>query len=349
MIFRVHYLLVFATLVLLPACGDDEPEIDWLIPRDEVFDGGPGKDGIPSIDRPQFSAITDIDFLDDDDLVIGIQVGEEIRAYPHPILDWHEIINDEFEDASLTLTYCPLTGTGIGWNRMLNGEKLTFGVSGLLYNSNLIPYDRQSDSNWSQMELRAVSGNQSGTSIETYPVIETTWKSWKTAYPASQVMNTNTLFSRNYDEYPYGSYRTNDDLLLFPVANTDNRLGAKDRGFGIMVDSLSKFYPLSLFSNNERVRADKIGGQDVLIIGNSSDNYLVAYQSRLEDGSIVVPNEQLRPSLPIVFVDTEGNEWDIFGRAIGGPREGSQLSAVRGYMAYWFAWVAFFPGVEIAQ
>jgi hypothetical protein len=178
---RLHLL---AGCLLMAACGVSDDNIslpntppggnnpgssnEWSIPREQVLDGGPGKDGIPSIDQPQFTSASAVGFLDPDDLVLGIKVGEEVRAYPHPILDWHEIVNDQVADRFVAITYCPLTGTGVAWNRELDGAVTTFGVSGLLYNSNMIPYDRESDSNWSQILLESVNGQRLGQSIETF-------------------------------------------------------------------------------------------------------------------------------------------------------------------------------------
>ncbi|HHH49598.1 MAG TPA: DUF3179 domain-containing protein, partial [Saprospiraceae bacterium] len=151
----------------------------WSIPFEEVRDGGPGKDGIPSVDNPQFTSIENINYLKEDDLIIGYRIGGELRGYPHPILDWHEIVNDSNGTQNTTITYCPLTGTGIAWNREFNGKVTTFGVSGLLYNSNLIPYDRATDSNWSQMLLKGVNGQMINTKVKTSSVFETTWATWK--------------------------------------------------------------------------------------------------------------------------------------------------------------------------
>jgi hypothetical protein len=220
---------------------------DWLIPKSEIFDGGPGKDGIPALLEPDFIAAMDADYLDEDDLVLGYVAGNEARAYPHKILDWHEIINDKVGEVNISVTYCPLTGTGIGWNREIDGKVTSFGVSGLLYNSNLIPYDRETDSNWSQIRLDCVNGNMIGTDIETFTLLETSWKTWKEMYPSTMVISTNTGHTREYGRYPYGSYRTNNDYLIFPVANEDNRIPAKDRVHGIVASGSAKVFPLSLF------------------------------------------------------------------------------------------------------
>ena len=141
---------------------------EWLIPKDEVRDGGPGRDGIPALSTPQFITAQEAAFLTGNNLVLGFADGSDVRACLHDILDWHEIINDETANHSIAVIYCPLTGTGIGWNRNVAGTKTTFGVFGLLYNSNIIPCDRSTNSNWSQLLLKSVNGDLIGTSANTY-------------------------------------------------------------------------------------------------------------------------------------------------------------------------------------
>jgi len=179
-----HYLILL--LIALAACnGNIDSQDNWIIPSDEVFDGGPGKDGIPSIDNPVFEEALSNTYLDPSDLVIGVVHNGVAKAYPHRILDWHEIINDRIDDQYFALTYCPLTGTGVSWNRELDGEVTTFGVSGKLYNTNLMPFDRKTESYWSQMRLDCVQGDLVSTVIETFPIIETTWETWIAMYPNS--------------------------------------------------------------------------------------------------------------------------------------------------------------------
>ncbi|MEL6945943.1 MAG: DUF3179 domain-containing (seleno)protein, partial [Bacteroidota bacterium] len=203
---QLKYLSTLLILLIFYAC-EQQQTVDnesWLIPKSEVRDGGPGKDGIPSIDNPIFIDAETADFLDPDDLIVGVKVGDDIRAYPHLILDWHEIVNDQLDDLALSLNYCPLTGTAIGWNRTIDGNTTTFGVSGLLYNTNLMPYDRLTNSTWSQMRLDCVGGELKGESADLYPVVETTWANWKKRYRNTKVLSTNTGFNRRYGQYPYG-------------------------------------------------------------------------------------------------------------------------------------------------
>ena len=171
-----------------PNTPNNSNNSSWLVPLNEVRDGGPGKDGIPSIDNPIFQSVSEASFPDDE-LVIGLKWDDEVRVYPHYILDWHEIVNDDLGPVSVAVTYCPLTGTTIGWDRQVNGENTTFGVSGLLYNSNLMPYDRRTNSTWSQMRLDCVNGELISTEINTIQLVETSWGTMKELYPNAMVFN----------------------------------------------------------------------------------------------------------------------------------------------------------------
>jgi hypothetical protein len=319
---------------------------DWLIPKNEVFDGGPGKDGIPALNELKFIPAGEVDYVNDNDLVLGFVDGDKARAYPHSILDWHEIINDRLGESNIAVTYCPLTGTGIGWNRKINGSVTTFGVSGLLYNSNLLPYDRETDSNWSQIRMDCVNGNLIGTQIETFPLVETTWKTWKEMYPSTEVVSKETGHNRSYGRYPYGSYRTTDDYLIFPVANEDGRLGNKDRVHAVVLGGGARVYPLSSFGMEVSVLNDHLEGENLVVVGNAKDNFVVSYLNDRGDGT-PFSFTPVQNQYPIVISDDEGNLWDVFGFAVSGPLKGKQLAHASSFMGYWFSFAAFYPKVTI--
>ena len=220
---------------------------NWLIPENEVRSGGPGKDGIPAISKPRYDNASDASFLGIDELVVGMSDGSAAKAYPHQILDWHEIVNDSIGDIFYSMIYCPLTGTATAWDRVLDGKVSTFGVSGLLYNTNIVPYDRLTDSNWSQLFNAAVYGKMKGTEPKIYMVLETKWETWKTLFPESKVLNTNTGFSRSYGSYPYGNYRSVESLI-FPVKFDDKRLFAKERVHGVIIDGKARVYRFNNFN-----------------------------------------------------------------------------------------------------
>jgi len=163
-------LFIFTTLLLfsVSACAEEKNGFildQGLISPEQVFQGGPAKDGIPAIDRPEFINASDAYFLKADDRILGIKIDGIAKAYPISILNWHEIVNDSTGGAAYTITYCPLCGTGVAFNRDVNKRTLSFGVSGLLYNSDVLLYDRESESLWSQILGKAVTGNYKGTNL----------------------------------------------------------------------------------------------------------------------------------------------------------------------------------------
>ena len=318
---------------------------DWIIPTDEVFDGGPGKDGIPSVDNPAFTSSSDINYMNDDDLILGIQVGDEVRGYTHPVLDWHEIVNDEVNGFPIAITYCPLTGTGIGWDRTINGTRTTFGVSGLLYNSNLIPYDRESDSNWSQMANECVNGDLINTPINTYLLVEMSWKTWKEMYPNADVLTTSTGFSRSYGSYPYGNYRTSSSIN-FPVDIDDDRLHRKERVLGVIINGSAIAYQFDKFQGSDiQLVNDNFVGTELVVVGSEEKNFMVAFEREL-DGNLLEFNV-LQNELPAIIEDQDGNKYDVFGKRIEGVDLGTTLNTPTNYIGYWFSWGAFYPGTEI--
>ncbi|WP_397363734.1 DUF3179 domain-containing protein [Olleya sp. R77988] len=319
---------------------------EWLVPLGEIRDGGPGKDGIPSIDTPIFvdANSSDANYLDDDDLVIGIVKGSQIKAYPHIVMDWHEVVNDNFDGFPVTISYCPLTGTAFGWNGIINGQITTFGVSGLLYNTNLILYDRNSDSNWSQLRLQCINGSQISSIPETESVIETTWGVWKNMFPSTKVLSLFTGFNRDYGTYPYGDYITNNDFLLFNVNPTNNTLPSKERVFALIDNNLSKAYRFENF-NNGKVVNETFNGNQYLIVGNN--NIINAF--KLSGSTLGLSFQYNYSNSEEFFIDNEGNKWNIFGKAIQGPRVGQKLTPSKSVVSYWFAIASFYPNPEIYQ
>jgi Protein of unknown function (DUF3179) len=318
---------------------------DWLIPVNEVFDGGPGKDGIPALEDPDKVSVSGGDFMLDEELILGFYDGKNAVAYPHQILDWHEIINDELNFVPYAIVYCPLTGSGIGWERVVGGGVTTFGVSGLLYDNNLIPYDRRTDSNWSQMRLECVNGPLIGEKVRTFQIVETRWKTWKDMYPTTTVVSQQTGYDRPYGTYPYLDYRTNENFLLGPLSIIDKRLNGKERVHGIIVDGVAKVYRFNSFPITNTLINDVVNGEEVIILGNENKNFIVSFYSQLPDGSKPVFSPVSQNN--IIMEDDLGNEWDVFGYAVSGPSKGMRLRSTESFIGYWFSWGAFYPDSEI--
>ena len=342
----VFFLLIFWGCEKEPLADGNTSSEEWSIPIDEIFDGGPGKDGIPALTEPAFIPRNE-GYLDGHNMVLGFVAGDEARAYPVDILDWHEIINDTVGDVNIAVTYCPLTGTGIGWNREINGNITTFGVSGLLYNSNLIPYDRLTNSNWSQIRLDCVEGSLKGTEIETFPLVETTWRTWKKMYPSTLIVSLRTGYARDYGNYPYGSYLDIDNALLFPVANKDDRLANKERVHAIVQSGDARVYLLSAFGNLVSVIQEEFKGQHLVVVGNGFDDFVASYINDEGKDGIPLSFTPVQDQYPVVMKDQEGNNWDVFGRAVSGARKGDRLKHTKSFMGYWFSFAAFYPNVTI--
>ena len=317
---------------------------EWLVPINEIKDGGPGKDGIPSIDFPIFIEADHFEagYVNDEDLIMGLIRGDEVRAYPHKILDYHEIINDEIGGIPVSINYCPLTGTGFAWKGELNIADSSYGVSGLLYNSNLILYDRNTDSNWSQLKLQCINGPLIQEIPETYSVIETNWATWKNMFPETLVLSKFTGYNRDYNFYPYGDYKTNHDLFLFSVNPTNNALPSKERVYSIIEGDLSKVYRFSDFVQGKAL-IDVVNGNTYLVVGNDllikSFKINGVYQNLNFEYSYSGGSE--------FFSDDEGNVWNIDGLALSGPKSGQKLSSSKDVVSYWFAIAAFYPNPDI--
>jgi len=240
---------------------------DATIPADAIEKGGPPRDGIPSIDRPKFLAADDADFLEGDDRILGVTLDGEARAYPIAILNWHEIVNDRIGDQHFAVTYCPLCGTGMVFATNVQDTALVLGVSGLLYNSDMLLYDRNTESLWSQILAAAVSGPLAGTRLPQIPVRHTSWSAWRDAHPDTLVLSTETGFRRDYGRSPYGGYERTP-RLFFDVANKAPRdYHPKALVMGIEVDGAHKAYPFEELERHGDGRfEDTVNGRAVTIV-----------------------------------------------------------------------------------
>lgn len=216
--------------------------VKYLVEPAKIISGGPPKDGIPSIDNPKFVSVEEADkWIQDNELVLAIIYKGVKRVYPLQIMVWHEIVNDNIAGDPILITYCPLCGSGIAFERTLGGEEVEFGTSGKLYNSNLVMYDRETDTYWTQIDGLAVVGELTGTKLKLLSIDTVVWRDWKKAHPDSEVLSQETGFRRPYGRDPYGSYYE-DSFLLFPVEAKDDRVHPKTVVFGIKVGGVYKAY-----------------------------------------------------------------------------------------------------------
>jgi hypothetical protein len=235
-----------------------------LIPVEEIMSGGPAKDGIPAIDHPKFIKVSETNFLKPGDRVLGVVKNGIARAYPIRIMNWHEIVNDYFGHEPVVITYCPLCGSGVAFLATIDGETRTFGVSGLLYNNDVLLYDRKTHSLWTQIMNKAVSGPSIGVELQMIPIIHTNWADWKSRYPEDEVLSTETGYYRDYNRDPYAGYE-NSENIMFPLSNTDNRFHAKELLLGVEINGKYIAFPFSeLKQTNGRVSI-KFAGKELIV------------------------------------------------------------------------------------
>lgn len=248
---------------------------DPIIPLEDILSGGPPRDGIPSIDSPKFISASEVDWLLPGSRILGLEINGVIRAYPLAILNWHEIVNDTVSGVPVAVTFCPLCGTGMAFRRDFGGTVTTLGVSGLLYNSDLLLYDRKSESLWSQVMGQAVSGPRKGERLIPVPIEHTTWEDWKKQHPQTEVLSKDTGFSRAYGRSPYGDYDENGDIY-FPLSFRSSQYHPKERVIGVEFNGKFKAYPFAELSQVKSPLEDTFAGQKfTLDFNNETRNGII--------------------------------------------------------------------------
>lgn len=236
------------------------------VPRSEILSGGPPKDGIPALTNPRFIAAQVAAYLAPNDRVIGFVQGQDARVYPLKILNYHEVVNDRVGDVPVAITYCPLCDSAAAFDRRTELGEREFGVSGLLYNSNVVMYDRggRSESLWSQVKAEGIAGPGARKPLKSLPVELTTWHDWQSRYPTTKVLSPQTGYPRDYTRDPYAGYFQRPGLM-FPARPTSHLLPTKERVLGIWTNTAARAYPLSGFGSQRRRIEDEIDGKKFAI------------------------------------------------------------------------------------
>ena len=305
------------------------------IPLDKIKGGGSPKDGIPSIDNPKFAEIQDSRFMSDSDTVIGLEINGEAKAYPIFILVWHEIVNDNVGGVPVSVTYCPLCYTNQVFERIIDGQEVEFGTSGKLYNSNLLMYDRYTESYWSQALGIAVKGELTGYELNLIPFDVITWGDWKKLHPETVVLTTDTGHIRSYATDPYGNYYT-EPRIMFPVEHSDDRLHSKEIIIGFNQDDIYKAYKQNDIES-EIIINDTIGNTPVLLTSLFSENSR-AFVRIVDDDVLDFSYADGK-----IFDLQTNSEWNYDGLGISGTCQGTQLERLPIEPGFWFEWVAFHP------
>lgn len=307
---------------------------------EEIIWGGVKKDGIPALMNPPFISAKQANYMEDNEMVFGVSINGDVRAYPFRIMDWHEMANDVVGGQPVSLSYCTLCGAGILFDtRRPDGSAFVFGSSGFLYRSNKLMYDRQTQNLWSNLTGKPVMGNLVGKGLElpVLPIVVTTWGEWLAKNPGTKVLSTDTGYQRDYRPgAAYGKYFASPDLM-FPVWKAppeEPDLAKKDPVWVVVSEGNRKAYPIDDLRQTP-VLMDEIQGKAVVLITNSETGAVRAYDPGAnvlvwKDGTIVDGNGQSYRESETALVAVDGTE----------------LARLPGHRTFWFSWGAFFPDTD---
>ncbi|MBX2837852.1 MAG: DUF3179 domain-containing protein [Gammaproteobacteria bacterium] len=323
----------------------------------EILSGGPPRDGIPSIDNPSYISFSEADaWLSDSEPVVAFSHNGTARAYPLQILIFHEIVNDDIAGKPVTVTFCPLCNASIVFDRTLDDDVLDFGTTGRLRNSDLIMYDRQTETWWQQFTGRGMIGEHSERLLTQLPSQIISYSVFKAAYPEGEVLSRETGVSRPYGQNPYRGY---DDINSNPFllrGSADPRLPPMERVLSVEDGAAIQLVPLSVLEQSPIVHLDVEDGQAVVfaatsaksalddsIISESRDIPSAAAFSTLVDGNIL----SFKMSEGLVVDEQTGSEWNAVGTAVAGEFKGKQLVQVDRGVHFAFAWLRFDPDASV--
>ena len=347
----------------LRALVDGLPEADALpaplVDLAEVADGGQPPDGIPALDAPRFQRTGDVHWIDGSEQVLVVEVDGEARAYPVQVLTLHEIVNDTIAGVPAAVTYCPLCASGVAFDRRVGDRVLSFGTSGRLYRSDLLMYDRQTESLWPQIAGQAVAGVLTGAELRVLPASLISWDQWKAAHPGGWVLSRQTGFAAPYGSNPYSGYDDKASLPEFLAGPIDNRIewlkqpvvgiASGDDALAVDIEAL----------RIDGVRTVEVGGREMTVWwlpGARSSLDGSAVGEGREVGTIGVFDPDVggrrltfRPRDGAVVDDQTGSTWNALGGAVSGPLAGRQLRRVPHTTTFWFAWSGFHEDTRVER
>ncbi len=330
---------------------------DPLVDFDEIRSGGPPPDGIPPIDAPRFLRPDAVDFLADNEPVLALEIDGDARAYPVQIMTWHEIVNDTVGGIPVSVTYCPLCNSAVAYDRRVDGRVLDFGTSGLLWNSALVMYDRQTETLWSHFTGEGVIGELTGQELDDHPLATVAWSVWRDAHPDGLVLSRETGFDRDYGRNPYPGYDAVDGVPFLFEGDVDGRFTAMTRIVGIEADGVAVGIPLVLLEER-RVVTGAIGQTPIVAWwtpGTSSalDSASIASGDDVGATGVFEPvadgtDLTFSRNDDATFIDDQtGSTWNVLGEAVGGQLAGTRLDAIAHVDTFWFAWSAFRPDTAV--
>ncbi len=325
----------------------------------EILVGNPTKNGIPSVSDPAMESVEEAaNWLSVRSPVIALEIDGEARAYPLAILMWHEIANDEIAGRPVAVTFCPLCNSSVTFDRRVNGSVLDFGVSGLLRNSDLIMYDRQSETWWQQLTGEGLVGEYAGVLLGLVPSQVIGFGRFAERYPEGLVMSRETGYNRQYGINPYSNYDSRAGRPFLFRGEIDQRLdSAVDHVLAAIIGESAKAYPFDIL-REQRVINDSIGDRPIVVFFQSGvasalgDSVINSARdiggAGMYEASFDGEALQFAANADGTFIDAQTQStWNAFGEAIDGELAGSQLNWVHAFPHFWFAWAAFHPDTEV--
>ena len=329
------------------------------VPLSEFRSGGPGRDGIPPVDEPRPVPQDEAEeWLSEREPVLVVEADGAVRAYPVQILVWHEIVNDELGGEPIAVTYCPLCNSSVVFDRRVGGRTLTFGTTGNLRHSDLVMWDRQTESWWQQLTAEAVVGELTGTRLRVLPAQTLSWGEFRRLHPRADVLSRDTGARRDYGRNPYEGYDEPDSEPFLYDGKPDRRLPPKERVAAVFERGETVVYPFARL-REERVVNDEVAGRPVVVLFDP-DVASVLDASELAESRDVGTAAAFDRRAAGRTLDLEphgdgfrdrqtGTTWDLAGRATAGPLRGQRLAPVRHDQQFWFALAAFVPDARIAE
>lgn len=335
------------------------------VPYDEFRSGGVPRDGIPPLDHPAHESIAAADaWLDDAQPVIALAINGAARAYPLAILTWHEITNDTLGGVPVAVTFCPLCNSAVAFDRRLNGETLDFGVSGNLRHSDLVMWDRQTESWWQQLTGEGIVGRYAGYRLTMLPAPLVSWRDFKAAYPDGDALSRDTGHARDYGRNPYAGYDAPGQQPFLFAGQPDDRRPAMERVAALILDGQPLAFPFPILARERAINYAANGRRIAVLfqpgaasaldrprIADSRDVGATGVFDAVLDGQTLTFQYQESVTGGIDnggFVDEQtGSVWNILGQAIAGPLTGQSLTPIVHGSHFWFAWAAFAPQTQI--
>ncbi|MBU0646141.1 DUF3179 domain-containing protein [Patescibacteria group bacterium] len=314
--------------------------VKHIVDLGDLVSAGAPQDNIPSIEAPEFESMPDADvYLKDDGYGLDLEIDGDHRFYPYQLMVWHEIVNDVFNGQPVLVTYCPLCESGVVFERRIGEQTVEFGTAGRLWNNNLVMYDRQTQTWWSQILGQGVVGELAGRDLQRLPAQVMTWDAWKRQYPDGEVLSRETGADRDYTRDPYGDYYTNSDIH-FTLTGRDARLQVKERIYGVLTDAQSAYLRAAVV--NEPVINDQIGGLSTVLVYNDETEAVRVF-SRQINGQILTFSKN---GQTLIDEQTQ-SQWSLDGLAISGDWQGATLEELPVISAFWFCWSAAYPNSNL--